>query len=574
MLNRYYQDELAYLREQGREFAQAHPDAARFLSADGADPDVERLLEGFAFLAGRLHQRLDDGLPELTHALVETFWPHYLCPIPALTTLRFAPARSGDIAACVVPAGTEVESKPVDGTRCRFRTAYPVAVSTVAVDDLSLHMGSPAQLRLRLTVPDKTPWPALKLPSLRLHLAGAPAVAQALHLCLVRHCTRVTAIVGERRLILAGRPQPVGFAPDQRLLAPPGASFPGFVLLQEYFAWPGRFLYADIGGLDALAGLGPISGPLTLEFSLQEVPAGMLQVTAANVLTGCTPAVNCFTTSADPIAVDSTRHEYLLRAGEGGRVANEIHAVRAVSGLARGQTQARTYVPLYHAEHFGDVASGTWLVRRRPAVAGPGGDCWLVLPAGGSGASDEVLSIEVTCTNRHLPLALGPGDIATVPIEFASRVQVRNLAKPTTPVHPPLGQDLEWRLLAHLALGRQPIADVDGLRRLIDLYDLRATVDHHAQLAHRRLRDAVLAVATRSATRFDEGLPVRGIAIEITLSEDGFDGEGGMHLLALVLDEFFSQYAAINAFSRLSVRGAQRGVLWDFPPRLGRRTLA
>lgn len=60
MFNKYYQDELSYLREMGREFSQAHPDAAPYLSEAGADPDVERLLEGFAFLSGRIRQRLDD----------------------------------------------------------------------------------------------------------------------------------------------------------------------------------------------------------------------------------------------------------------------------------------------------------------------------------------------------------------------------------------------------------------------------------------------------------------------------------------------------------------------------------
>jgi type VI protein secretion system component VasA len=64
MFAKYYQDELAWLREMGTELAAARPEMARFLAEPGADPDVERLLEGFAFLTGRIRQKLDDEFPE------------------------------------------------------------------------------------------------------------------------------------------------------------------------------------------------------------------------------------------------------------------------------------------------------------------------------------------------------------------------------------------------------------------------------------------------------------------------------------------------------------------------------
>ncbi len=66
---RYYEAEMRYLREAGKEFAQAFPDRARMLNIDRIgerDPHVERLFEGFAFLMGRLRHKLDDELPELT----------------------------------------------------------------------------------------------------------------------------------------------------------------------------------------------------------------------------------------------------------------------------------------------------------------------------------------------------------------------------------------------------------------------------------------------------------------------------------------------------------------------------
>jgi type VI secretion system protein ImpG len=89
VFNKYYQDELTFLREMGKEFSQAWPDLAYMLAERGSDPDVERLLEGFAFLAGRIRQKLDDEFPEITHSLWQLLWPHYLRPIPSMSVLEF-----------------------------------------------------------------------------------------------------------------------------------------------------------------------------------------------------------------------------------------------------------------------------------------------------------------------------------------------------------------------------------------------------------------------------------------------------------------------------------------------------
>ena len=89
---RYFEAEMRYLREAGKEFARAHPDRAAMLNLDkpGArDPYVERLFEGFAFLMGRLREKLDDDLPELTEGLVSLLWPHYMRTIPSLGIVEF-----------------------------------------------------------------------------------------------------------------------------------------------------------------------------------------------------------------------------------------------------------------------------------------------------------------------------------------------------------------------------------------------------------------------------------------------------------------------------------------------------
>ena len=62
----YYNRELAYVREQGSEFAEQFPKVAARLGMRGlevADPYVERLLEGFAFMSARIQLKMDAEFP-------------------------------------------------------------------------------------------------------------------------------------------------------------------------------------------------------------------------------------------------------------------------------------------------------------------------------------------------------------------------------------------------------------------------------------------------------------------------------------------------------------------------------
>lgn len=569
--NTYYQDELNYLRELGREFAAAYPEAAQYLTEAGSDPDVERLLEGTAFLTGRLRQKLDDELPEFTHALIETFWPHYLRPTPAFTTLQFEASRPNDKEIRRIPARSAVDSVPVDGTTCRFHTIYDVEVPPLQVTNLVLRSTHPASIRVTLKANEGVRWSTLGLKHLRFHCAGAPAQANALLYCLTRSCIGVTLCCGEQRIPLPqGAWRGMGFEAGESLYPGSNTTFPGFVLLHEYFAYPAKFSYVEVGGLAALAGFPP-GEEVVIEFTLSEVPAGMAQVAQGNLLLGCTPAVNLFTHEAVPISIDSARSEYkVIPAGDDpGHF--DIWSIDAIAGIIPGEGKPKPFRPLHQDGMAHAPPGGTYLVRRKPAVVGTGNDCYLSIAASFPGV--ETLSLDVTCTNGRLPQALGPGDITTPTQTCPPGVRFRNLTKPTASLSMPLGGSLEWRLLGHLTLNYRSLADVGALRSLLDLYNIRAWFDQAARQAHRRLLDAIRAVTAEPATQVADGALLRGIAITVDVDPTGFDGEGDLVLFGNLLDAFFAQYVSLNAFSRLTIRGIGGGEDRRWPARLGRRRL-
>ena len=581
MFNKYYQDELSYLREMGREFSLAHPDAAPYLAEAGVDPDVERLLEGFAFLSGRIRQRLDDHFPEITQSLMHLLWPHYLRPIPATTIIQFDPLPQAMKEPHDIPRGTELESVPVDGTPCRFRTVFDVRVEPVVLEGVEFRSETPPLLKLKFRVPEGAVLKKSPIQKLRLFLQGEPVVTRALYLCLQARLKRVQvkildgAASGKTLDLPASAVQPAGFKADEGLFPMPLTSFEGYRLLLEYFAFPAKFLFLDLTGLEPLSGLGEFK-TFEVVFEMDRLPASMPPLGAAGILLNCAPAVNLFKRDADPIRVDQERTEYKLWPSGGGTGHYEIYTVDAVIGLVKGTAKRRDYRPFLGFDHSlskDQEDAAFYQTRMENSVSAEGTETYISFAASGleSLLDIETLTLDLTCTNRQLASKLKPGDVKVATPTSPSFARFKNITKVMPSVPPPLGQDTFWRLLSHLSINFNSLSRVEILRSVIGLYNFRAMVDRQADQANRLLLDAIKRVETKPALHLFRGEPVRGVAVTVELSEDGFSGEGDVFLFGTLLHEFFSLYASLNSFSQLSVRGVKYGEVYSWPPKAGGR---
>jgi len=582
MFNKYYQEELSFLRDMGEEFAAAHPEVAHMLSGAGSDPDVERLLEGFAFLTGRIRQKLDDELPELTHTLIRLLWPHYLRPIPALSVIEFTPRPGALRGGEVVKRGTEIDSIPVEGTPCHFRTTSDVEVWPIEIAEA--HIDEPAGAAPRLTIRirplEGATLPALGLDRLRLFLHGEPAEVYALYDLFTRCATavaveaRVGGQTAGRHDLDATALQAAGFAEEEPLFPYPPNSFPGFRLLQEYFALPAKFLAVELTGL-ATEQLGEAE-EWVVEVPFRRGGEETVRVERNNLRLFCTPVANLFAHRADPIRVDQEHASYRIRPEGDDPRHYEVYSVDRVVGWEQGTGRERVYEPFYSfsrqmAEAAGE--SAYYDLQQVESVASRGAETLLSLVTSGGVGPVETVAVELTCTNRRLPGRLGVGEIhvptATSP-EFAI---FTNLTRVTPSVPPPLGEGLHWRLISHLTLNHLPMASADALRGVLELYNAQARVDRQAAAAHRLRLESIREVHARAADHLFKGVVVRGSEVEVVLDEEGFAGDGDMALFGRLLSELFALLSTLNAFTRLTVRGARHGEIFQWPARLGQQTL-
>ena len=587
MFRGYYQEELAFLREMGREFADAHPDAAHFLADRGSDPDVERLLEGFAFLAGQIRQKLDDELPEVTHSLLGLLWPHYLRPVPSMTIMQFSGIPGALRERRVIARGAEIDSNPVEGTACRFRTAFDAVVEPVSVEDAQIETplaGTPV-LRIRLKAATGVKLSSLHLESLRFYLAGEAPVQRMLYLLLSRYVAGVTlqSIVGGQTQRTASLPaasvRMKGFGEEESLLDYPLHAFPGYRVIQEYFTFPQKFFFVEIDGLGIVSELGA-EDTFEIIVAFRRPPSAETRITRDNLLLGCVPAVNLFARDGDPIQIEHDKTEYLVRPSGKDSSHYEIYSVDAVTGFAEGVSGERRYPPFFSFAHSGaePTADGALYhhLRLRPSLIYEGSESYLsFLSLAGENVLPpvETISLDLTCTNRGLPRALRVGDVASPTRSSPEFARFRNITKPTAPMSPPMGGDLFWRLISNLSLNYLSLASANALRGVLSLYNFAGPTDRQLARENEARVAGITTVSARHEDTLFKGATHRGLALSVEVDEQNFGGDGDVALFGSVLDEFFALYATLNCTSRLTMKGSRTGEVYEWPTRLGRHYL-
>ena len=604
----YFERELTFLRQMGAQFAEKYPKIAGRLLLEPSrceDPHVERLLEAFAFLAARVHLKIDDEFPELTEALLGILYPHFLRPIPSMSIAEFqGDPEQGLAAGLRIPRGSALSTRTVEGFPCRFQTCsditlWPIVVSEAqwrTPDRLQPPLRAPnaaAVLRVVLRCPSETKFKALDLSSLRFYLNGEPGLIHSLYELLCSRCYEIVLRDGNpdsRRQPLTLPPRsllPAGFGENEGMLPFPKRSFVGYRLLQEYFTFPEKFFFLDVANLGALRQAG-FQDSVEILFLISQFERADRQqqletsVSARTIRLGCTPIVNLFSQVAEPILVTQTKTEYPVIPDVRRKSALEIFSVDEVCSSNPHSSEIIRFDPFYSYRHGAsrDRNQVFWITSRRPGGAhgGDGTDVYLSLVDVAGRMSQpklDTITVRCTCTNRDLPSRLPFGNEAGdfEPQGLAPVKRVVALRLPTPTVRPPAGKSATWRLISHLSLNYLSLVEEgrEALQEILRLYDFMDSIHVQKQVA------GITALKSRrhSARVISEnGISfVRGTRVEMELDEEQFVG-GGAYLFASLLERFLGMYVSLNSFSQLVVSTKQRReVLEEWPPRAGQAIL-
>ncbi len=564
--DKYFREELAFLKEQGKEFSEIYPQLSRFLHGRTVDPDVERLLEGFAFLTARLREKVEDEFPELTHSIVNMLWPNYLRPVPSMSIVEFKPSKSVS-SKQTISRGIQLDSKSIFGTRCQFRTCRDVDIYPLGIKDISCeHTRKASVLKLKMTADtsiDKT-----SIDRLRFYLGGDNYSAQMMYLWLNHYLAEIfVEIDGVRLPISANALLNIGFEKNQSLLPYPTNVYEGYRILQEYLAFPDAFNFFDINGLNCVAEHSTSSKEFNLVIVFSKTLPSSVRITDDSFRLYCTPVVNLFDFDAEPIDLTGRKSEYRISPSTRYPKHYEVFSVDSVTGWKENEysgksvrNEQRNYSSFESFHHEIERACKRevlyYRTRIKNSIRGDGFDSFISFVRGDETQCigiDETISIKLSCTNRLLPLELGVGDICQPTDTSPSFAAFSNITIPSQPLRPALDGSLLWTLISNLSLNYLSLLSKDALSSVLRAYDFRALVDRQAErIANRRL-EGIIKIESKPVDKMINGTFVRGLKSTLYADQTYFASEGDLFLFGTALSHFFALYASINSFHELEL---------------------
>ncbi|MBN2271785.1 MAG: type VI secretion system baseplate subunit TssF [Sedimentisphaerales bacterium] len=618
-----YNQEIAYLRTMGAEFAQEFPKIAGRLGGldefqQCRDPFVERLLEGFAFLSARVQLKLDSEFPRFTQSLLDTVYPHYMAPTPSMAIVQFEPDFSdGGIAdGFLVPRGSSVFSvlADKDETRCEYRTAHDVKLWPVQIIEAnyctrelaSLQIPNlpdvKAGIQIRIKSVGGLSFRELKLDSLVFHLMSTGDLLMPLYEQFFGDAVGVLVQPAARPLkwqktLGQSSIRSVGFQGAEKLLPYDARSFSGYRLLHEYFAFPRRFMFVE------LSQLGPSiksceQDQLDLIILLQK-PNLALEgaINADNFALFCSPVINLFNKRADRIHVTDKSFEFHVVPDRTRPQDFEVYNISKVVGYGSRSEELQEFLPFYSAKDPGDKGEpkeAYYVSNRLPRPLSPrekregrrssayaGSEVYISLVDASSAPYDpdiKQLGVEALCTNRDLPLhmPIGQGRTDFTMEKAVPYTSIRCLGRASSPVLSHCRGEVAWRAINHLATNYLSITDANAQEGASALRDLLRLYGENGNLQDSKQIDGIRSVSSMPITRrIAAGGAIafaRGLEITVTFDEAFFEGSG-VFLLGAVLEQLFARYASINSFTETVIKTLGRGEIIRWPLRSGLRQI-
>lgn len=572
MKARYYEAELAYLREQGRALAEKHPRTAGLLAERSDDPDVERLLEGFAFLAAAVRERIDDAVPELAQSFAGVLLPALTRFIPPTSVIEYRPEVQGLRVPEFVPRATHVSGTGASGTASTFRTTCDVLLLPLTLEDVVQRRPVEGTDELVLSFRGGEQEDAeVGAHPIRLFFQGEPQLWTGLRTWFLRHCEDLSLWVdGERKATLpVSAVSGVGHRDEETLMPTQPLEHDAFTRIAEFFAAPAKFAFVD------LPALGPHArGEFEIRCRFPGAPKLPKVVAAGDIRLHCVPVINLFESDLEPVKVDPMNPWQILRVARLRGSHSEVWCVTEATGVGPGVQQP--FIDFASAGAGEASVDAYFITRREAAPAGTGTHRFIALmstldrrpPVG-----VEVLSLRGLCSNRSLACELGIGQLRDPVRGAGSSVPFSNIKPVSPPLYPHDNAELLWRLGAHLSLSRKDLLDAESLRSLLRTYNFAAGHNPSLDRINSRWIESIREVRVQTCVRLIVGAPVTGTRTTVVVDAKSFAMVGEAHVFGEMLDDVFARRVGLNSFNIMSLEVAPSGARYSWKPRSATKRL-
>ena len=572
-----YLQELARLRTLGQEFAQEQPMVASYLGGESGDPDVERLLQGVAFLSALVRKKLDDEVPEFINDVVSLVGTDIVGPLPAMSVLKLD-STGKNPNGVEIQAGSEFASQPIDGTPCIFSTSWSLITQPVElISCLTETAGNNGRITLNLELQNLllAQWTGNKL---SIYFSGPYPEAANMAYTVLHKLKKVSVRFGTDKNTQS-YPLTVQFPG----LDPEKSLFPVKAVVAGHLRWarqsqafPERGFFIELSGFNA-APKPPGVKEFSIDFDFIYKGQHINKITNAHFTLNAVPACNIFDTSAIPIQRTGLQENYLIAPLGFDSDKVQIFDVQKVTGREEGNSIEHEYFPT--SSVFMGTSGHSYQVIAEESVRQGSINHFLRLPFNstsigsfiGANPKRETLSLFVRCTNGILDERIRLGEINQRTPQSPEKITVTNITVPIGATKPAIGSDGMWKVAAHARLNLGAAADTKTLKELLSLYLPEGGENVGRVVAQRRRVEGIENVSLASDTRLVKGNLYRGVVVTIQLHHNFYPCTGDLYLFANVLAYVLAGFVELNTYVTLRVHDVVNGELYEWPYLLSSR---
>lgn len=562
----YYQKELSFLRKHGKRFAEKYPNLARRLGyqdGESEDPHVERLVESFAFLSARIHQRLDEDLPEVMEALLKNLVPQFLYPYPSACIIATEPdpVTSGLTSPAQVPVGTYLHARYNRESFCTFRTVYPLTILPVTVRYAGLDYcknSSIWELNIILSL-----WSGASMDTdkIRFYINAPDNIAGTIYTLLLSEVEYAELDIDNDIFQLSQSDiSCVGFEPSETMLPEGGYASYIHKFMLDYFSFPDKFYFFDVKLPGNNRKIATQHIKLKIKFNLSYMTYNIDRmkhnVNADIFKINCTPVINLFERRSEPVQITPSCAEYKVIGDI--RYPNEVKVwsvVNVILHRRKGDDTETIFIPpLSGLEH--SVSSDIyWSSIKRLAVddAPPQEEIFISLSHKDKRFCDldcdGIITMELLCTNGNIPLCIEPEDFhSELPV---ADLRIMMLHRPTETIPPVSLSKINWRIISQLSLNHVMLSSDNGaalLRETLEIYNYNQNPVNSRFISW--IHDIQVTPVTSRLSNEKPGSVARGIEILIIMDNDAYT-DPDYYLFCCCLERFLGHFAPVNSFTKV-----------------------
>lgn len=571
---KYFQNELNNVKELAKEFSKEHPVVAPLLNANSSDPDVERLLEGVAFLTGLLQQKLDNEFPEVIHGLMNILFPHYLRPIPALSIIKFYPKPS--LREMIkVQKGTIINAKPIDDVECHFASTSNLNIYPIELKESTYNIEKDNKTSLKLEIISlNTDINLLNLNELSFYLGESFTNASNLFMLLEAYLENIYLEIDNQKIIKIEKDklECEGFNTENSLFCYPKNSFSGYKILQEYFVLPQKFFFFKLKGLDILKNYMNLKS-FKIIFNFKNSLVNLDSISKNSIKLFCTPVNNLFESEAEPVTLTHQKELIHVRPQTQSNKGSQVYDINNVFGYIQGDIDSKKYFAFESFEKE-NKNKNIYQVYRKISIVSAKEELYIGLHYTDKlPIKKEILSIKISCTNGLYPERLQLGEICESSDNSPELTTFKNIIPCTTMIDSPIDENSLWQFISHLSVNLLTLADIKTFKEMLSLYMFSNNRDKTKVAKNQKRIDAIEDFQIYPIDRVSRGYLLKGHKVIMKVRQDYFASLGDMYLFCSVILNFLGNYAALNTFVELEVKEKITGESLSWAPILGNKKL-